>query len=197
MAALILASASPRRSDLLQQLGVAFTVDPAHIDESPHAGESPADYVARMALEKAAAVAVRHDLGRVAVLAADTTVVIDDDVLGKPVDHFDGLAMLARLSGRSHTVMTAVCLQSAAGVARALVSTDVTFITLTRELCEAYLATSEPWDKAGAYGIQGLGAAFVSGISGSYSNVVGLPLAQVWQLLNDHGVATGLGGGSE
>ncbi len=118
--------------------------------------------------------------------------VIDEDVLGKPRDHFHGLAILARLSGRSHTVMTAICLRDATGPDCRLVETQVEFVQLTRETCEAYLATEEPWDKAGAYGIQGLGGAFVRGIRGSYSNVVGLPLNETWRMLARHGVATAL-----
>lgn len=189
---LVLASASPRRRELLDQIGVAYLCEPADIDETPLAGESPADYVQRMAREKAAAAARRFPTPEHAVLAADTTVVIDEDVLGKPRDHFHGLAMLARLSGRSHTVMTAICLQDATGPDCRLVETQVEFVQLTRETCEAYLATEEPWDKAGAYGIQGLGGAFVSSITGSYSNVVGLPLSETWQLLSAHGIATAL-----
>lgn len=189
-AALILASASPRRRELLAQLGVSYHCDPAAIDETPRPGELPADYVQRMALDKAAAVALRHP--GAAVLAADTSVVIDEDILGKPRDHFDGLAMLARLSGREHRVLTAVCLRQAQDSDLRLVATTVEFTTLTREVCEAYLATPEPWDKAGAYAVQGLGGAFVRALHGSYSNVVGLPLLETWQLLSGRGIATGL-----
>ncbi len=190
---LVLASASPRRRDLLEQLGVAYRCDPADIDESRLGGEKPAEYVLRMAREKALAVAARYPAGEVAVLAADTSVVIDEDVLGKPVDHFDGLGMLARLSGRAHQVLTAVCLHTRSGESlERVVSTDVNFVQLTREQCEAYLATDEPWDKAGGYAIQGLAGAFVRSIEGSYSNVVGLPLAETWQLLSGQGIATAL-----
>lgn len=189
---LILASASPRRLELLAQLGVTCTCEPADIDETPGVGEAPADYVQRMAREKAAAVAARHAGSDCVVLAADTTVVIDDDVLGKPRDHFNGLAMLARLSGRIHSVMTAVCLRHEDVEECELVETRVEFVQLTRDTCEAYLATDEPWDKAGGYAIQGLAGAFVRSIEGSYSNVVGLPLAETWQLLASHGVATPL-----
>ncbi len=188
---LILASASPRRRELLEQLGVAYDCRPADIDETPQAGEKPADYVRRMAQEKARSIAPAAEPGSV-VLAADTTVVLDDDVLGKPRDHFHGLAMLARLSGRSHSVLTAVCLLGPGGEDCELVETRVEFQQLSREVCEAYLATDEPWDKAGGYAIQGLGGAFVRAIHGSYSNVVGLPLAETWQLLAAHGVATAL-----
>ena len=194
---LILASASPRRRELLTQLGVSYLCDPADIDETPRAGETPEDYVRRMAQEKAAAVAVRFPAPQYAVLAADTTVVIDDGVLGKPRDHFHGLAILARLSGRQHSVLTAVCLHSAAGFSCELVETQVEFTQLSREVCEAYLATEEPWDKAGGYGIQGLGGALVRSIQGSYSNVVGLPLCETWQLLASNGIATALGPADE
>ena len=192
-ACLILASASPRRRELLTQLGVAYSCDPADIDETILAGETPQDYVRRMAQEKAATVAARYPTPEYAVLAADTTVVVEGDVLGKPRDHFHGLAMLARLSGRQHSVLTAVCLHSASGLSCELVETQVEFAQLNREICEAYLATDEPWDKAGGYGIQGLGGAFVRAIHGSYSNVVGLPLCETWQLLASSGIETALG----
>ncbi|MDO8861351.1 Maf family protein [Haliea sp. E1-2-M8] len=192
MQALILASASPRRHELLGRLGVHFVVDAADIDESVRPGEAARDYVVRMAREKAEAVSSRRGDGG-PVLAADTTVVVDGDILGKPADHFAGLAMLARLGGRTHSVITAVCLQTEHCVAALEVETLVTFLTLNREVCEQYLATPEPWDKAGGYAIQGLGGALVSGIEGSYSNVVGLPLAETWQLLARHGIATALG----
>jgi septum formation protein len=189
---LVLASASPRRRELLAQLGVDCIAVPADIDETPRAGEKPGDYVQRMAREKAVVVAAAYSLAEYAVLAADTTVVIDEDVLGKPRDHFDGLGILARLSGRSHSVLTAICLQDETGVREELVETRVEFIQLTREMCEAYLATDEPWDKAGAYAIQGLAGAFVKSISGSYSNVVGLPLQETWSMLRECKVPTGL-----
>jgi septum formation protein len=189
---LVLASASPRRRELLDQLGVNYLCDPADIDEQRRAGEAPSAYVERMAAEKARVVAARHQAPGHAVLAADTVVLVDDDVLGKPRDHFDGLAMLAKLSGRSHTVLTAVCLHNGGNVSRELVETRVEFIRLTRELCEAYLATDEPWDKAGSYAIQGMAGAFVQAIHGSYSNVVGLPLCETWQLLRANGIDTSL-----
>jgi len=189
---LVLASASPRRRELLGQLGVEFICDPADIDETRRPGETPPAYVERMAREKAALVYSRHRGTCRVVLGADTVVVLDEEVLGKPRDHFDGLAMLAMLSGRSHTVLTAVCLQHQDGADCDLVETSVEFIRLTRSLCEAYLATDEPWDKAGAYAIQGLAGAFVRSIRGSYSNVVGLPLCETWQLLGARGIRTRL-----
>jgi septum formation protein len=187
---LVLASASPRRRELLNQLGVSYDCVPAAIDETPGPGEKPGDYVSRLAEEKASAVAFLYAGEDCAVLAADTTVVLDDVVMGKPEDHFHGLGMLARLSGRTHSVLTAVCLHSPGGVTSELVETQVEFLQLSMEVCEAYLATDEPWDKAGGYGIQGLGGAFVRSINGSYSNVVGLPLAETWQLLAAQGIPT-------
>ncbi len=189
---LILASASPRRRDLLDQLGVIYTSEPASIDESQRVGESPSDYVQRMAQEKAQTVAARFPAVGVVVLAADTTVVLDGTVLGKPRDSDDAMAILTSLSGRWHTVLTSVCLRGASGMTCEVVSTRVEFVALSQAMCEAYLATREPWDKAGAYGIQGLGGVFVRGIQGSYSNVVGLPLYETWQLLCTHGIASTL-----
>lgn len=186
---LILASASPRRRDLLDQLRVRYTVEPADIDESPATGEAPQDYVQRMAREKATALTGRPGN---AVLAADTTVVLDGKSLGKPRDHADALAMLTCLSGRTHVVMTAVCLRVGSRESVRVVETEVDFAVLDAEACEAYLATGEAWDKAGSYAIQGLGGAFVSAIRGSYSNVVGLPLAETWQLLRAAGIGTAL-----
>lgn len=185
----MLASSSPRRRELLDQLGVSYSIDAPEIDESSRLKEPPRDYVQRIANAKLAQVAARHDLSQNVILAADTTVVVDDCVLGKPLDAMDGLGILARLSGRRHTVMTAICVCTDQTTTTELVSTDVEFIVLTRALCEAYLATPEPWDKAGAYGIQGLGGAFVRSIHGSYSNVVGLPLTETWQLLSANGIS--------
>lgn len=189
---LILASASPRRRDLLDQLGVRYSVEPADIDEAQRVGEVPSDYVQRLAQEKAQAVAARFPAPGFVVLAADTAVVIDGTVLGKPRDKGEGMEMLSRLSGRWHTVLTGVCVCSTSGVDCQVVATEVEFVALSPAVCAAYLATSEAWDKAGAYGIQGLGGAFVRAIRGSYSNVVGLPLCETWQLLCAHGIATAL-----
>ena len=185
---LILASASPRRRELLAQIGLACEVQPADIDETPRPGEPPADYVLRMAREKAWAIAERYP-GRV-VLAADTTVVLDGEPLGKPADRAAGEGMLGRLSGRRHEVMTAICLASEAGFDSDLVVTEVEFVALDKALVDAYLDTEEPWDKAGAYGIQGMAAVFVKGIEGSYSNVVGLPLHETWSMLRRAGFPT-------
>jgi septum formation protein len=191
-ARLVLASASPRRRELLDQLGVDYICDPAHIDEAQFPGEAPASYVQRMAQDKARVVATRHEIPPYVVLAADTSVVVDGSVLGKPRDRDEARAMLERLSGRQHTVMTALCLRGAAGETCETVSTQVEFAVLDPAVYEAYLATDEPWDKAGAYGIQGLAGAFVRSLQGSYSNVVGLPLCETWQLLALHGIATAL-----
>lgn len=189
---LVLASASPRRQALLGQLGLRFVVVPADIDESSQPAEAPLDYVCRLAREKARAVR-EGEHAHAAVLAADTSVVLDDDILGKPRDHFHALGMLARLSGRTHQVITAVCLSTPQAEEVIAVETAVTFLGLDRATCERYLAAGEAWDKAGAYAIQGLGGALVASINGSYSNVVGLPLAETWQLLSRHGVQTALG----
>ena len=189
---LLLASASPRRAELLRQLGVSFEQRGADIDERQLPDEAVEDYVVRLAQQKSAAL---HDGNHeVAVLAADTCVVLDEQILGKPEDHFDGLAMLARLSGRQHRVLTAVCLRWGAEMAETLSVTRVQFASLSREQCEAYLATDEPWDKAGGYGIQGVAGAFVNSLEGSYSGVVGLPLAETWALLQQAGIATALDG---
>jgi septum formation protein len=190
VADLVLASASPRRADLLRQLGVAFRQQPADIDETPAPGETPGDYVVRLAREKALACETAMGDSRLPVLAADTCVVLDDQLLGKPADGMDALAMLARLSGREHLVLTAVCLRCGGQEYECVSETRVQFISLQRQQVEAYIDTGEPFDKAGAYGIQGLAAAFVDTLAGSYSGVVGLPLAQTWQLLQQCGIAT-------
>ncbi len=191
---LVLASASPRRADLLSNLGVACRVEVANIDERLRPEEAPAQYVGRLAREKAEAVMARlADRASIPVLAADTTVVIDSDMLGKPEDRIDALAMLARLSGRRHSVFTGVCLLvPGEDAAIEVVETEVQFVNLTRADCEAYIASGEPFDKAGGYGIQGLGGALVKAIHGSYSNVVGLPLAETRLLLRRAGVMTAL-----
>lgn len=184
----ILASSSPRRKELLASVGVKFSCQPADIDESVRANETPGAYVQRMAHDKAAVVAARQVDVSYCVLAADTSVIIDGEILGKPADYSEARAFLLRLSGRRHRVITALCLQTDAGVSARCVETFVQFVHLQPRQLDAYLATDEPWDKAGAYAIQGLGGAFVETIEGSYSNVVGLPLAQTLQLLAEHGV---------
>jgi len=178
---LCLASASPRRRELLTQIGVPHTVVGAHIDESVHVDEDPREYVVRMAREKALAIRRRGET--LPVLAADTTVVLDDVVFGKPADRADCVAMLQKLSGRTHDVLTAVALATGSGL-HSLVSTSaVRFRTLSPEECADYWDTGEPRDKAGGYAIQGLGAVFVEWLSGSFSGVMGLPLFETAELL--------------
>jgi len=183
---LTLASASPRRQELLEQIGVAHLVSGADIDETVGSGEAPADYVVRMACAKARAVRARGM--ELPVLAADTTVVIDGLILAKPRDRADGIAMLARLSGRTHQVLTAVALVTAAGIAFRLSASEVRLRAVTPEECAAYWETGEPRDKAGGYAIQGRGALFIEYLSGSYSGVMGLPLYETGQLLAAAGV---------
>ncbi|MCD8523603.1 MAG: Maf-like protein [Saccharospirillaceae bacterium] len=181
MSQLILASASPRRRELLQQIGVKFRVDVADIDETPLLAEPPAAYVARLALDKARKVAAENP-GFV-VLGSDTTVVLDNGILGKPENDADAVRILTALSGRCHQVMTAVALVNDEQQRVQTVVTNVHFAPLSRAQINAYVATGEPADKAGAYGIQGLGAVLVDAIEGSYSNVVGLPLTETAALL--------------
>ena len=177
----MLASASPRRAELLTRAGYPFDVAPPGIDERRRAGEAPRDYVARLAAEKAAAVAPRHP-GRI-VLAADTTVVVDSAVLGKPRDPGDAAGMLRRLSGRAHDVLTGVAVRRGEVCLRAVERTTVHLAALDEATIAWYVATGEPSDKAGAYGMQGIASRFVTRIDGSCSNVVGLPLALVDRLL--------------
>jgi len=186
--AIYLASQSPRRRELLQQIGVTHDVVPVDVDEGLHAGESARDYVARVALEKARAGRDVLGAGRDAlVLGADTSVVIAGEVLGKPVDRGTGIAMLQRLSGATHEVLSAVALAGATEAVRVSIS-RVTFRTLTERECKAYWQTGEPADKAGAYAIQGLAAVFVTRIEGSYSGVMGLPLYETAELLKEFGI---------
>lgn len=182
-----LASASPRRKQLLEQIGVPVQVLPCDIDESVHSGEAPAAYVERMAREKAQAAAIQRP-GQV-ILAADTVVVWREQVLGKPASREQALETLARLSGDEHTVMTAVAVRQGQRERLVRVDTRVRFRTLGQAEMIAYWETGEPADKAGSYGIQGLGAVFVEHIQGSYSAVVGLPLMESAALLGEFGVA--------
>lgn len=182
---IVLASASPRRKELLQQIGVPFVVLVADIDETPLQGETPSDYVARLAVAKARQVAQQTDLP---VLAADTTVVLGGHILGKPESAKHWRQMLASMSGQQQEVMTAVALVTGDVVEFRVVNTRVSFRCLSAAMIDAYIATGEGLDKAGGYGIQGMGAVLVSAIEGSYSNVVGLPLAEVSQLLEQAGL---------
>ncbi|EHQ51632.1 Maf-like protein [Ectothiorhodospira sp. PHS-1] len=188
---LVLASASPRRRELLDQIGVAWRAHPVDVEEIPRAGESPEDFALRMAVTKARAA---HDAvpGHLPVLGADTVVSIDGDILGKPRDREDALDMLGRLSGRTHTVLSAVALLHQGCCHQALSTTRVRFRDLSPDDRRAYWASGEPADKAGAYGIQGLGALFVAHIEGSYSGVVGLPLFETGELLRRCGLISGI-----
>jgi septum formation protein len=186
---LCLASASPRRRELLAQLGILHVVAPADIDEGGRDGESPADYVVRMAREKAERVAADPARSRgLPVLGADTSVVLQGRVLGKPADAAESRAMLALLSDRTHEVLSAVTLLGAHGSASRLARTEVRFRRIEPAEAAAYWASGEPRDKAGGYAIQGRAAAFVAWISGSYSGVVGLPLFETAALLAQAGL---------
>ena len=179
---LILASASPRRAELLANAGFEFDVRPADVDESPREGEAPDAYVLRVARDKAAAAAALARPDDV-VLGADTTVVLGDVILGKPRDDNEARAMLEQLSGRDHHVLTGISLRRGAREVGRVESTRVTFAPLTPQYIQWYLDTAEGRDKAGAYAIQGYASRFIPRIDGSYSNVVGLPVAAVVELL--------------
>lgn len=178
---IILASQSPRRKALLAELVPAFTIQPADIDERVHVGESPIPYVKRMAAEKAAVVAAIYpdDL----VIASDTTVAIDDEIFGKPLDRQDAQHMLQRMSGRKHWVHTAIYLQKGEQQRQAVVSAEVSFSPLTDEMIQQYLDLEEYADKAGAYGIQGAAKVFVESIHGDFYTIVGFPVNTVRRLL--------------
>ena len=187
-APLVLASASPRRRDLLAQLGLAFEVAAADIDETPRAAEPPHLYVLRVAREKAQAVAAARPGAW--VLAADTTVVLDGDILGKPRDAAEAHATLARLSGRTHEVLTGVALAGPAGAeASEVVRTQVTFRAASSAELAWYVATGEPLDKAGSYAVQGKGGFLVQALQGSPTNVIGLPLGETLALLARAGLS--------
>jgi len=185
---LVLASASPRRREMLERF-VTFEVRPADLDETPAPGETPRRYVARLAAEKAAAVAAGVG-GATVVVAADTTVDLDGAIIGKPRDAEDACDILGRLSGRTHVVHTGVAIMGGGPADEVfVVSTRVTFVPLTTEAIAWYAATGEPLDAAGAYAIQGRGGAFVAAVEGSFSNVVGLPLAETLAALRRAGLA--------
>jgi septum formation protein len=186
---LLLASASPRRRELLLQLGVAHIARGADLDETPQAAESARAYAARIACAKARA--LRHAAASLPVLAADTVVVLDDVIYGKPSGRDDALAMLARLSGREHEVLTAVALADERGVALAVSASSVRFRVLSSAECRDYWDSGEPCDKAGGYAIQGFAAAFIESLHGSYSGVMGLPLFETAALLRAAGVPYG------
>lgn len=183
---LVLASASPRRAELLGQMGLEFDIKSADIDESIRVGEPPSDYVARLALEKARAVKSLYRHADVLVLGSDTSVIIDDQILGKPDDKQHAFDMLNALSGRRHSVMTAVAVIGK--TEQCIVSESfVTFDTISDAELEWYWSTGEPKGKAGAYAVQGLGAVFVQHLEGSFSGVMGLPIYETHQQLIKEG----------
>ncbi|MEO8335619.1 MAG: Maf family protein [bacterium] len=182
----VLASQSPRRRDLLTLVGIAHEVRPADIDESYFAGEEPGAHAERLARGKVAAVS--RDTPDALVIGSDTIVVVDGDVLGKPRDEAHAAEMLARLSGRAHTVVTAIAVEWRGEIRSAIVEAGVTFHRLTADEIEAYIATREPMDKAGAYGIQGYGATIVERVDGDYFAVMGLPLQKLIRLMAELGV---------
>lgn len=179
---MILASASPRRAELLRNAGIKFTVQPSNISEEPRAGEDPMGMARRLALEKAVHVFRSHP--EVFVLSADTVVVIDGQMLGKPQDADDAVRMLRRLSGRTHQVITGVCLAGPGNIQDVRAEkTRVTFNVIAEDEIREYVATGDPMDKAGSYGIQGIASRWIPKIEGDYFNVVGLPVALVWKML--------------
>ena len=182
---LILASASPRRAELLRSSGFEFDVEAANVDETPRAGEPPAAYTQRVARDKARHVAASHAGEHAVVLGADTEVVLGRRILGKPADEDDARRMLRTLAGHVHEVLTAVVIVREDKEAAEVVTTRVWFAHMTDAEIDWYVASGEPMDKAGAYGIQGRGARFVERIDGSWSNVVGLPVAVVHRLLRE------------
>jgi septum formation protein len=188
---LVLASASPRRQELLRNTGIAFTVQPADIDESPRDGELPVEAAQRLAREKALTVSRSHPQD--CVLGADTIVVVDENILGKPRDAADAARMLHLLSGHTHDVITGVCLIGPVGELRTenrelITASEITRVTMCeisdKDISE-YIATGEPMDKAGAYAIQGTASRWIPRIEGDYSNVVGLPIALVYRMLQE------------
>ncbi len=189
----ILASASPRRRELLTLVGIAHDVRPANVDESVYDGEAPVAYVERVAREKAATIAVRDP--EAVVIAADTTVVADGDILAKPEHPADAARMLARLGGRSHIVHTAVAVAHDRRIASAVETVEVTFRPISAAEIAAYVATGEPLDKAGAYGIQGYGATIVERVDGDYFSVMGLGLRRLVDLLQRLGFRYEFAGG--
>ena len=186
---LILASASPRRAELLRNAGISFTVVPAHVTEEPAPNESPLAYAQRLARDKALAVLARHPEDT--VLGADTVVVVDEHLLEKPVDAADAARMLRLLSGRTHEVITGVCLATSEIQQTEVEVTRVCFAALSAGEIEAYVRSGEPMDKAGAYAIQGIASRWAERIEGCYFNVVGLPLPRIYRILRAAERATG------
>jgi len=188
MRPLILASASPRRRELLAQAGFTFEVCPAHVNEDARSNEDPIAYVVRLARDKAEAIFTQLNDPHAVVLGADTTVTLDGHILAKPEDASDAARMLRMLSGRTHRVITGLAVATDKGTQVAAEVTGVQFLALSDEEIAAYIATGEPMDKAGAYGIQGFAARWIPRIEGCYFNVVGLPLALVSSMLETAGV---------
>jgi septum formation protein len=188
MSELILASTSPRRRELLQSTGIPFDVHPSNVPEEHRPGELPHDYVARLSREKAHAIAKHHH--KKWVIGADTTVYLDEQLLEKPTDRQDAIRMLTQLSGRTHVVYTGVTLEhrernySETRVAES----EVRMLQLSQDDIEWYVETGEPMDKAGAYAVQGIGAMFIDSVHGNYTNIVGLPLAVLFQMLRRAGI---------
>jgi septum formation protein len=185
---IILASSSPRRRELLTGIGLDFEIIPSHVPEVHEEGEPPEVYVSRLSRSKAAAIAEAHP--EAWVIAADTTVMLEDELLEKPVDRADAVRMLETIAGRTHIVYTGVTLQRAASewCETRVAESEVRMLPLTREDVEWYVDTGEPMDKAGSYAVQGIGAMFIESIHGSYTNVVGLPLATLFQMLRRAGI---------
>jgi septum formation protein len=183
---LVLASASPRRQDLLRNAGIPFEVQPADIPEDPLPGEAAKTCAERLAREKALAVSKRRPQD--AVLGADTVVVVDSQILGKPADAADAARMLRMLSGRDHQVITGVCLVASGQCSVASETTTVTMAEITAKEIADYAATGEPMDKAGGYAIQGIASRWIPRIEGDYGNVVGLPVALVYRMLREYGL---------
>jgi septum formation protein len=184
----ILASTSPRRRELLASIGAEFEVLPSHVPEEHRPGEAPEEYVARLSREKANAIAMQHPSRW--VIAADTTVLLGDRLLEKPLDRADAARMLSLIAGKTHTVYTGVTLQnSGLGIRDTRVAeSEVRMLPLSQSDVEWYVDTGEPLDKAGAYAAQGVGAIFIDSIHGSYTNVVGLPLAMLFQMMRKVGI---------
>ena len=192
MTLLYLASGSPRRRELLTQIGVPFSTVSAAIDETPLSNESPVAYVERLAREKARAgreqLLMSPPASAFCVLGADTTVVLNERILGKPIDEADALAMLMALSGREHEVLTAIAILDEGRCETRVVRSSVRFRNISKQEASLYWASGEPRDKAGGYAVQGLAAVFVSGLNGSYSAVVGLPVCETAELLGHFGI---------
>ncbi len=185
---IFLASSSPRRQELLRQMGVSFRVIPQFSEEKHNVKETPEAFVSRLALEKATDGLLRQTNQQIPVLGSDTAVILDGNILGKPENKEQAVEMLLSLSDKTHRVLTAVVLKNKQKTEQILSTTEVSFAKLTREICKNYWHSGEPVDKAGSYGIQGQGALFIRAINGSYSGVMGLPVYETNILLNKFGI---------